>query len=131
MRWAGWWLGPLLGGIGAYAVYVLLREIWGNCRIGINASARGFELMFGDVLRTFLIIALLCGVAYALLCRIPVKWSVILAVFGATVAAVALVWITVSLRHHSYTDGGDSLIRDQCDGLIRDPPGLRRGVVTA
>ena len=27
--------------------------------------------------------------------------------------------------------GGDSLIRDQCDGLIRDPPGLRRGVVTA
>ncbi|PVA13648.1 hypothetical protein D2E64_16615 [Mycobacteroides abscessus] len=85
MRWAGWWLGPLLGGIGAYAVYVLLREIWGNCRIGINASARGFELMFGDVLRTFLIIALLCGVAYALLCRIPVKWSVILAVFGATV----------------------------------------------
>ncbi|SIE47675.1 Uncharacterised protein [Mycobacteroides abscessus subsp. abscessus] len=23
MRWAGWWLGPLLGGIGAYAVYVL------------------------------------------------------------------------------------------------------------
>ena len=29
------------------------------------------------------------------------------------------------------TDGGDSLIRDQCDGLIRDPPGLRRGVVTA
>ncbi|SKR79609.1 Uncharacterised protein [Mycobacteroides abscessus subsp. abscessus] len=30
MRWAGWWLGPLLGGIGAYAVYVLLREIWGN-----------------------------------------------------------------------------------------------------
>lgn len=69
MRWAGWWLGPLLGGIGAYAVYVLLREIWGNCRIGINASARGFELMFGDVLRTFLIIALLCGVAYALLCR--------------------------------------------------------------
>jgi DNA polymerase len=29
------------------------------------------------------------------------------------------------------TNGGDSLIRDQCDGLIRDPPGLRRGVVTA
>ena len=28
-------------------------------------------------------------------------------------------------------NGGDSLIRDQCDGLIRDPPGLRRGVVTA
>lgn len=31
----------------------------------------------------------------------------------------------------STKSGGDSLIRDQCDGLIRDPPGLRRGVVTA
>lgn len=108
-RWAGWWLGPLLGCIGAYAAYLLLREIWGNCRIGVNASARGFELILGEVPRTFLIISLLSGIVYALLCRIPFKWSVALAAFGATVAAVVVVWITVSLRHYPYMDGYDCI----------------------
>lgn len=53
MRWAGWRLGQLLGLVSACAVYVLLREIWGVCRVGINASARGFSLVFLDMPRTF------------------------------------------------------------------------------
>lgn len=109
MRWASWWLGPLLGGIGAYSVYVLLREIWGNCRFGVNASSRGFELIFGEVTRTFFIVALASGVVYAVLRRIPVRWSVALAAFGALVTAVVAVWITVSVRHHPYTDSYDCI----------------------
>lgn len=38
--------GPLLGAVSAYTVYLLLREIWGSCRVGINASARGFPFYF-------------------------------------------------------------------------------------
>ncbi len=105
MRWAGWWLGPLLGGASAYAVYFLLREIWGHCRYGINASARGFELLFGEIPRTFLIASVLTGVVYALLCRIPLRGRTALAVLGAVLVAVAVVWVTVSVRHNPYHDG--------------------------
>lgn len=42
-----------------------------------------------------------------------------------------VVYDAVAAHSGQYGGGGDSLIRDQCDGLIRDPPGLRRGVVTA
>lgn len=107
MRWAGWWLGPLLGIVSAYAVYVLLREIWGACRVGINASARGFSLVFLEMPRTFAIVAVVAGVVYALLRRVPVKWRTSLAIVGAVLVAIAVVWITVSIQHYPYDDGSD------------------------
>lgn len=105
-RWAGWWLGPLLGIVSAYTVYVLLREIWGNCRIGINASARGFQLLF-EMPRSFVIVAVLSGVTYALLRRVPVRWQTPLALVGAVVMAIAVVWTIVSIQHYPYDDGYD------------------------
>lgn len=108
MRWAGWWLGPLLGVVSTYAIYVLLREIWGSCRIGINASARGFELV-GDMPRNFVIVAVLSGAIYALLRRAPVTWRTPLALVGAVVAAVTVVWIIVSIQHYPYDDGYDCI----------------------
>ena len=98
-----------MGAVSAYAVYVLLREIWGACRIGINASARGFSLVFAEMPRTFAIGAVLCGAAYALLRRVPVPWRTPLAVVGAVMVAIAIVWITVSVRHYPYDDGYDCL----------------------
>lgn len=109
MRWAGWWLGPLLGLLSAGAVVVLLARMWHFCHIGINSSANGFDLFFGEAPDVFAITAVSSGLTYALLYRIPTKWRTVLAVVGAVVVAIVVVWIRVSIRHDPYDDGYDCI----------------------
>lgn len=109
MPWAGCWLGPLLGAASAGAVYTLLREIKDSCRIGINASARGFSMVFSEAPRTFMVVAVASAMAYALLRRAPVTGRTALAVIGAVSVALVVVWITVATQHHPYGGNRDCL----------------------
>lgn len=97
MRWAGWWLGPLLGVVSAYGILVLLVPRWLDCRHGTDAAALGVAIQV-EIFMTFWIVAALTGLTYALLCRVSVRWRALLAVTGAVVVAVAAVWITVSIQ---------------------------------
>lgn len=98
MRWAGWWLGPLLGVVSAYGLLVLLVPRWLDCRHGTDAAALGIGILL-EIFMTFWIVAALSGVAYALLCRVSVRvrWQAPLALAGAVALAIAVVWITVSI----------------------------------
>lgn len=58
-----------------------------------------------DAPEAFLITSVLSGVAYALLYRIPIWGRTVLAVVGAVLVAVAVVWVTVSIKHYPYDDG--------------------------
>lgn len=90
MRWAGWWLGPLLGVASAYAIVVLLVPRWLDCRHGTDAAALGVALQV-EIFMTFWSVAALSGVVYALLYRIQVRWRTPLALAGAVVMAFVAV----------------------------------------
>lgn len=53
---------------------------------------------------------MVAGVVYALLRRVPVKWRTTLAVAGAVLVAIAVVWIIVSIQHYPYDDGSDCVV---------------------
>ncbi|MGA5542993.1 hypothetical protein ACPCIR_14165 [Mycobacterium sp. NPDC051198] len=97
MRWAGWWLGPLLGVVSAYGILVLLVPRWLDCRHGTDAAALGVAIQ-AEVFMALCIVAALSWVTYELLYLIPVRWRALLAVTGAVVVAVAAIWITVSIQ---------------------------------
>lgn len=97
MRWAGWWLGPLLGVVSAYGILVLLVPRWLGCRHGTDAAALGVAIQV-EIFMSFWIVAALSGVAYTLLYRVPVRGRTPLALAGAVVMAIAVVWITVSMQ---------------------------------
>ncbi|MEV0669506.1 hypothetical protein [Mycobacterium sp. NPDC050441] len=97
MRWAGWWLGPLLGVVSAYGLLVLLIPRWLDCRHGTDAAALGIVIQF-EIFMTFWIVAALSGVAYAWLYCLRVRWRTPLALAGAVVLAIAAVWIIVSIQ---------------------------------
>ncbi|WP_396908138.1 hypothetical protein [Mycolicibacterium sp.] len=80
-----------------------------SCRIGINASARGFSLVFSEAPRTFMVVAVASAMAYALLRRAPVTGRTALAVIGAVSVALVVVWITVATQHHPHGGNRDCL----------------------
>ncbi|WP_238395570.1 hypothetical protein, partial [Mycolicibacterium sp. CBMA 295] len=53
---------------------------------------------------TFGIVAALSGMVYALLYRVPVRWRTPLALAGAVVMGIAVLWIILSTQEWLYED---------------------------
>lgn len=68
-------------------------------------SANGFALLFINAPAAFLAAAVLSGVTYALLYRIPVKGRSGVAALGAVAVAAMIVWIVILVEFDPYADG--------------------------
>jgi hypothetical protein len=84
----------------AVGTAMLLGRIWNACDVGVNSSANSMALLFFYIPVVFVVSVVLTGAVYATTQR--VSRAPALAGGAAAIAAVAVVWATLSLFH-----GGD------------------------
>jgi hypothetical protein len=82
---------------------VLLIPLWLGCRHGQDAAALGL-VIYLEKYKTLGLVAVLCGVAYQLLYRVPVKRRTLLALAGTVVVAIAIIGITLLTQQWLYDD---------------------------